>query len=65
MTWQARAGINWPDGKGERRAEPGDVVPDAVVRDNPWLLEQGAVEATSGVAPVVAPEPEPEEPTDG
>lgn len=65
MTWLARTGINWPDGKGERRAEPGDVVPDAVVRDNPWLVEQGAVEATSGVAPVVAPEPEPEEPTDG
>lgn len=65
MTWQARAGINWPDGKSERRAEPGDVVPDAVVRDNPWLVEQGAVESVQSAAPAVEPETDPEEPTDG
>lgn len=65
MIWRALTGINWPDGKGEARAEPGSVVPSDVVRDNEWLIDQGAVVAVAS-DPAPAPTPtEPEEPTDG
>lgn len=65
MIWRAIKGVNWPDGAGEARAEPGSAVPDDVVRANEWLIEQGAVEAAAS-EPTPAPTPtEPEEPTDG
>lgn len=65
MIWRAIKGVNWPDGAGEARAEPGSAVPDDVVRANEWLIEQGAVEVAVS-EPSSTPTPtEPEEPTDG
>jgi hypothetical protein len=45
LSYVAKVGINYPDGKGgEKRVEPGEPVPVAVVKNAPWLLEQGLVE---------------------
>ncbi|CAM3714062.1 hypothetical protein NOGI109294_10330 [Nocardiopsis gilva] len=53
--YQVLRGLNYkpPKGKGERRAEPGEVVDDLPVNSVPWLLERGAISP--------APTPDPEE----
>jgi hypothetical protein len=40
------------------RSEPGETVPDYVIKGSPWLVEQGKVEKSSGPAPAPAPAPE-------
>ena len=48
MTWKAKAPLFHDPSQAE--FQPGDVVPDAVVADSPWLVEAGLVEAAGGVA---------------
>jgi hypothetical protein len=36
------------------RSEPGDVVPDYVIKASPWVVDQGKVELSSAPAPVPA-----------
>lgn len=63
MTYVATVGINYKKGSGEARLEPGQNVPQSVLTESPWLIEQGYVEQKS--APVVEPpvvEPTIEEP---
>ena len=46
MKYVAVTGINWTDSKGvDLRAEPGEPVPEAVVKRSPWLLKQSLVRA--------------------
>ena len=51
MTWKARAVLFHDPSQVE--FQPGDVVPDAVVADSPWLLEDGLV-----FDPKAKPEPQ-------
>jgi hypothetical protein len=44
VTYRARVGLEWTEKDGAHRAEPGELVPEAVVRRARWLLEQQLVE---------------------
>lgn len=41
MTWKAKAQLFHDPSQAE--FQPGDVVPDAVVADSPWLVDAGLV----------------------
>lgn len=59
MTWKAKAQLFHDPSQAE--FQPGDVVPDAVVADSPWLVEAGLV-IDPKAKPVAADEPAPEAP---
>lgn len=61
MTWKAKAQLFHDPSQAE--FQPGDVVPDAVVADSPWLVEAGLV-VDPEAKPVVQDEPAPEAPAD-
>jgi hypothetical protein len=48
--YRVLVGINFPDGRGERRCEPGVILTAAELRlaDLPWYLDIGAVEKIGG-----------------
>ncbi len=40
-------GIDYPTGKGQKRAEPGDIVDDLPKKAIEWMLPAGIVEKTT------------------
>lgn len=48
MKYRVLIGLNYPTLKGEKRAEPGDVVEDLPKKSIAWLLRQGHIEELGG-----------------
>lgn len=45
--YRATTGINYPGRRGEKRADPGDIVSDLPSTSLDWLLSRGYVERVS------------------
>lgn len=48
MKYKVLVGLNYPTPKGEKRAEPGDVVDDIPKKSVGWLLRQECIEELGG-----------------
>lgn len=48
MKYKILTGMTYPTPKGEKRAEPGDVVSDLPAKSVEWLLRQGHIEEAEG-----------------
>lgn len=48
MTYRVLTGMDYPTTKGNKRAEPGDVVDDLPRKSVGWLLSQGHIEKVEG-----------------